>query len=45
LLFAEAGIARADAFVLEFATYVISVVVSLLGFAFFMARRAGRRQA
>jgi uncharacterized protein (TIRG00374 family) len=42
LLFAEAGILAADAFVIEFGTYIISVVVSLLGFAFFVARRAGR---
>jgi uncharacterized protein (TIRG00374 family) len=41
LLFAEAGIGRTDAFALEFLTYVISVVVSLLGLAFFVARRAG----
>jgi hypothetical protein len=37
LLFAEAGIVRTDAFVMEFATYIISVVVSLLGFVFFIA--------
>jgi len=42
LLFAEAGIVATDAFVLEFATYLISVVVSLLGFAFFLARRTER---
>lgn len=42
LLFAEAGIMQADAFVLEFLTYIISVLVSLLGFAFFLARRSGR---
>lgn len=41
LLFAEAGIGRTDAFVVEFMTYVISVLVSLLGFVFFLARRAG----
>jgi len=39
LLFAEAGIGRADAFTLEFLTYAISVLVSLLGLAFFVARR------
>lgn len=39
LLFAEAGIGRADAFTLEFLTYVISVVVSLVGLVFFVARR------
>ncbi|HET6350429.1 MAG TPA: lysylphosphatidylglycerol synthase transmembrane domain-containing protein [Candidatus Krumholzibacteria bacterium] len=45
LLFAEAGIQRADAFVLEFATYIISVVVSLVGFVFFLGRRTGRPRA
>ncbi|HEX6790634.1 MAG TPA: lysylphosphatidylglycerol synthase transmembrane domain-containing protein [Candidatus Krumholzibacteria bacterium] len=39
LLFSEAGILAADAFVIEFGTYIISVAVSLLGFAFFLARR------
>jgi len=42
LLFSEAGIGPADAFVMEFATYIISVLVSLLGFVFFMTRRASR---
>jgi uncharacterized protein (TIRG00374 family) len=42
LLFSEAGILAADAFVIEFGTYIISVLVSLLGFAFFLARRARR---
>jgi hypothetical protein len=42
LLFYEAGIMAADAFVIEFGTYIISVVVSLLGFAFFLTRRAGK---
>jgi hypothetical protein len=42
LLFAEAGIQSADAFVIEFATYIISVAVSLLGFGFFVARKADR---
>ena len=45
LLFAEAGILSADAFVIEFGTYLISVVVSLVGFAFFLARRGGRPAA
>ena len=45
LLFAEAGILAADAFVIEFGTYIISVAVSLLGFAFFLARRTGRPSA
>jgi hypothetical protein len=45
LLFAEAGILRTDAFVLEFSTYIISVVVSLLGLVFFLARRTGRATA
>jgi len=39
LLFAQAGIGRTDAFAVEFLTYLISVSVSLLGFAFFLARR------
>jgi glycosyltransferase 2 family protein len=43
LLFAEAGIGRADAFTLEFLTYVISVLVSLVGLAFFLARRVDAR--
>jgi glycosyltransferase 2 family protein len=42
LLFAEAGIGGADAFTLEFLTYVISVAVSLLGLAFFVARRVSK---
>jgi uncharacterized protein (TIRG00374 family) len=42
LLFAEAGILAADAFVIEFGTYIISVAVSLLGFAFFLTRRVKR---
>ncbi len=39
LLFAQAGIGRTDAFAIEFLTYLISVSISLLGFAFFLARR------
>lgn len=39
LLFAEAGFSRTDAFTLEFLTYGVSVVVSLLGLAFFLSRR------
>jgi glycosyltransferase 2 family protein len=42
LLFAEAGIMVADAFVIEFGTYIISVAVSLLGFAFFLTGRSRR---
>lgn len=42
ILFSAAGIPRADAFTMEFLTYVISVAVSLLGFLFFISRRAGR---
>jgi uncharacterized protein (TIRG00374 family) len=41
LLFAEAGIGKTDAFALEFLTYIISVLVSLIGLGFFLARRAG----
>jgi hypothetical protein len=45
LLFAEAGIGSTDAFAVEFITYAISVAVSLVGVAFFLARRADRRAA
>lgn len=41
LLFAQAGIGRTDAFAMEFVTYIISVVASLLGLGFFLARKAG----
>jgi hypothetical protein len=41
LLFAQAGIARTDAFAMEFITYIISVVASLIGLGFFLARRVG----
>ena len=44
LLFAQAGIGRTDAFAMEFLTYIISVVASLLGLGFFLARRAGGAQ-
>jgi uncharacterized protein (TIRG00374 family) len=40
LLFARAGIGQTDAFAIEFLTYVVSVVVSLLGLACFVGRRA-----
>jgi len=43
LLFAAAGLGEADAFTLEFLTYIISVSVSLLGLLFFVSR-AGRRR-
>jgi uncharacterized protein (TIRG00374 family) len=39
VLFANAGLAEADAFAMEFLTYVISVAVSLVGFLFFLSRR------
>jgi len=39
LLFATAGMSQTDAFTLEFLTYVVSVLVSLLGFLFFVSRR------
>ncbi len=42
VLFADAGIARADAFAVEFLTYAISVLVSLIGWVFFLARRNRR---
>jgi uncharacterized protein (TIRG00374 family) len=40
LLFASAGLGETDAFAMEFLTYVGSVVVSLIGFLFFVSRRA-----
>ena len=45
VLFANAGLANADAFTMEFLTYVISVSVSLLGFLFFLSRRDQKRVA
>lgn len=45
VLFASAGINRADAFTMEFLTYVISVVTSLVGFVFFLSRRGRGREA
>jgi uncharacterized protein (TIRG00374 family) len=44
VLFAEAGIGGTDAFALEFLTYLVSVLVSLVGVVFFLGRRAGRSQ-
>lgn len=41
ILFAQAGIGRTDAFAMEFVTYIISVLASLVGLGFFLARRAG----
>lgn len=41
VLFAAAGIGRTDAFAMEFLTFIVSVAVSLLGFVFFLSRRAG----
>ncbi|MDH4036662.1 MAG: flippase-like domain-containing protein [Candidatus Krumholzibacteria bacterium] len=41
LLFAQAGIGRTDAFAMEFVTYIISVLASLVGLGFFLARRVG----
>jgi len=41
VLFSAAGIARTDAFAMEFLTFIISVAVSLIGLAFFVARRVG----
>jgi uncharacterized protein (TIRG00374 family) len=39
ILLASAGLEQADAFTLEFLTYVVSVAVSLLGLFFFLSRR------
>jgi uncharacterized protein (TIRG00374 family) len=44
VLFAGAGLAQTDAFTLEFLTYVVSVLVSLLGFFIFVSRRGTRRR-
>ncbi len=43
VLFAEAGLGRADAFAVEFLTWVASVAVSLAGWPLFVARRRARR--
>ncbi|MDH3214715.1 MAG: flippase-like domain-containing protein [Candidatus Krumholzibacteria bacterium] len=45
LLFAGAGIGRTDAFAIEFLTYIVSVLVSLLGVIFFLARPKSRDKA
>lgn len=45
VLFAQAGIGQADAFTIEFLTYVVSICVSLLGLIFFLSRRAEGRSA
>jgi uncharacterized protein (TIRG00374 family) len=39
VLFSQAGIGRPDAFAIEFLTYLASVLVSLIGLGFFLARR------
>ena len=39
VLFASAGIGKTDAFAIEFLTYAVSVVISLLGLAFFVGKR------
>jgi uncharacterized protein (TIRG00374 family) len=44
ILFSAAGIGQADAFTMEFLTYIVSVAVSLLGFLFFISRRADRQK-
>ena len=41
ILFATIGIGRPDAFMIEFSTYFISVVISFLGWLFFVARKGG----
>lgn len=45
VLFAAAGLGETDAFTLEFLTYVVSVLVSLVGLIFFLARSRGRGEA
>jgi hypothetical protein len=42
VLFAGAGIGRADAFATEFLTFIVSVTVSLVGLVFFVGSRARR---
>lgn len=44
VLLGRVGIGRADAFAVEFLTYVISVAVSLLGLVFFLIRRHHRNR-
>jgi len=44
VLFAAAGVSQTDAFATEILTWAVSVVVSLLGFGFFLARRGSRGQ-
>jgi uncharacterized protein (TIRG00374 family) len=39
ILFANAGLGEADAFTMEFLTYVVSVLVSFVGLLFFLSRR------
>jgi glycosyltransferase 2 family protein len=43
VLFAAAGIGRTDAFAMEFLTFVVSVLVSIVGLLFFLSRRGGFR--
>jgi uncharacterized protein (TIRG00374 family) len=45
ILFANAGLAETDAFTMEFLTYVISVLVSLIGCGFFLSGRGSRPDA
>jgi hypothetical protein len=44
LLFANAGITKTDAFAMEFLTYPVAVLVSLLGLVFFISRRSSARR-
>ncbi len=44
LLFANAGITETDAFAMEFLTYPVSVLVSLVGFLFFVSSRSSARR-
>lgn len=45
LLFANAGITEMDAFAMEFLTYPVSVLVSLVGFLFFVSRKSAARRS
>lgn len=45
VLFGMVGVGRADAFALQFTTYLVAVAVSLLGGVVFLVRLPGRRAA
>ena len=45
LLFANAGIMETDAFAMEFLTYPVSILVSLVGLLFFVSRKSPARHS